>query len=127
MHELSGDVGAGARQSEDQLGVSNDEFIADRRPRATSVDLQRNQPTSPRRSHSKSGEDNTFSESVTSISATLVGALRLVASYTIRNNSDVPIGPLKSAIPVPQSSARIQLLIPGTVQESALPRSKQLN
>jgi putative salt-induced outer membrane protein len=38
------------------------------------------------------GNDNTFSESVSSVTTTLVGALSLVASHTIRHNSDVPIG-----------------------------------
>jgi putative salt-induced outer membrane protein len=42
------------------------------------------------------GGDNTFSESVTSITARLIGALNLVASYTIRNNSDVPVGTEKT-------------------------------
>ena len=42
------------------------------------------------------GSDNTFSESVTSITARLIGALNLVASYTIRNNSDVPLGTEKT-------------------------------
>ena len=34
--------------------------------------------------------------SVTSITARLIGALNLVASYTIRNNSDVPVGTEKT-------------------------------
>jgi len=42
------------------------------------------------------GSDNTFSESVTSITARLIGAFNLVASYTIRNNSDVPVGTEKT-------------------------------
>jgi len=37
----------------------------------------------------ESGGSNTFSESVTSLSARLVGRLALVASYTVRHNSDV--------------------------------------
>jgi len=37
----------------------------------------------------ESGGSNTFSESVTKLSARLVGSLALVASYTVRHNSDV--------------------------------------
>ena len=90
VHELSGDLGAGARQSEDQFGVSNDEFIATaglayKWVLSETSDFQQTFAF-------EIGEDNTFSESVTSISATLVGQLRLVGSYTIRHNSDVPIG-----------------------------------
>jgi putative salt-induced outer membrane protein len=36
------------------------------------------------------GDENTYSESVTAISARLLGDLALVASYTIKHNSDVP-------------------------------------
>jgi putative salt-induced outer membrane protein len=68
-HDLEGEVGFGARQSEDQQGVK------------FRVEV---------------GGDNTFSESVTSITARLIGALNLVASYTIRNNSDVPVGTEKT-------------------------------
>jgi len=37
----------------------------------------------------ESGQENTYTESVTAISAQVVGNLALVASYTIKNNSDV--------------------------------------
>ena len=37
----------------------------------------------------ESGEENTYLESVTALSAKLVGNLALVASYTIKNNSEV--------------------------------------
>jgi len=37
----------------------------------------------------ESGQENTYTESVTALSAQLVGNLALVASYTIKNNSDV--------------------------------------
>ncbi|MEM9208195.1 MAG: DUF481 domain-containing protein [Pseudomonadota bacterium] len=40
----------------------------------------------------ESGESNTFIESITAIKASLIGEIALVASYTIRNNSDVPAG-----------------------------------
>ena len=37
------------------------------------------------------GQDNTYIESITALRARLVGGLSLVASYTIKNNSDVPV------------------------------------
>lgn len=37
----------------------------------------------------ESGQENTYTESVSALSAQLVGNLALVASYTIKNNSDV--------------------------------------
>ena len=37
----------------------------------------------------EAGGDNTFSESLTELSAKLVGNLALVASYRVRHNSDV--------------------------------------
>jgi len=37
----------------------------------------------------ESGQENTYTESVTALSAQLVGNLALVASYTVKNNSDV--------------------------------------
>ena len=36
------------------------------------------------------GGDNTYLESVTAISAKLIGELSLVASYTVKHNTDVP-------------------------------------
>mgnify|MGYP001817612450 FL=1 len=36
------------------------------------------------------GEENTYIESVTAVSAKLLGDLALVASYTIKHNTDVP-------------------------------------
>ncbi len=38
----------------------------------------------------EAGGENTYTQSVTAISAKLLGELALVASYTIKNNSDVP-------------------------------------
>ena len=44
----------------------------------------------------ESGETNTYSESVTALKASLLGELALVASYTIKNNSDVVPGTEKT-------------------------------
>lgn len=90
VHTLTGDVGGGTRQSEDQLGVSNNEFII-----TGSLDYTWKFSETAEFGQTlavEAGEDNTFSEAVTSVSTTLIGAFRLVASYTIRHNSDVPIG-----------------------------------
>jgi putative salt-induced outer membrane protein len=40
----------------------------------------------------EAGKDNTYGESVTALAARLVGDLALVASYTIKYNSDVAPG-----------------------------------
>jgi putative salt-induced outer membrane protein YdiY len=89
-HLLSADVGVGARQSEDQLGINTDEAIYTAGMDYTwkFSDTAKFQQTLA----VEVGNDNTFSESVSSVTTTLVGALSLVASHTIRHNSDVPIG-----------------------------------
>ena len=40
----------------------------------------------------ESGSDNTYWESVSAIRSRLIGGFNLVLSYTIKNNSDVPVG-----------------------------------
>lgn len=90
VHTLTGGLGAGARQSEDQLEVSTNEFII-------TGDLAYKWQFSETAEFDQTfaveaGDSNTFSESVSSVSTTLIGAFRLVASYTIRHNSDVPVG-----------------------------------
>lgn len=93
-HSLRGEVGFGARQSEDQQGVTLNETIV-----TGLLDYQWKFSDTSEFSQLfrvEVGSDNTFSESVTSISARLIGALNLVASYTIRNNSDVPVGTEKT-------------------------------
>ena len=94
VHRLDANVGAGARQSEDQLGVTQDETIV-------TGDLDYRWKFSETAEFKQTlrveaGDENTFTEAVASIAATLVGNLRLVASYTYRNNSDVPLGSEKT-------------------------------
>jgi putative salt-induced outer membrane protein len=93
-HSLEGELGFGARQSEDQLGVSSNETIGTAllNYKWTFSDTSEFGQTL----RFELGRDNNFSESVTSITARLVGALNLVASYTIRRNSDVPVGTEKT-------------------------------
>lgn len=40
----------------------------------------------------ETGEDNTYSESVTAVTANVLGALALKVSYTVKRNSEVPPG-----------------------------------
>jgi putative salt-induced outer membrane protein len=94
VHDLVGEVGFGARQSEDQQGVNQNETIVTGLLNYTWSFSETSEFGQAFRV--EVGSDNTFSESVTSITARLVGALNLVASYTIRNNSDVPVGTEKT-------------------------------
>ena len=87
-HKLNGELGAGARQSTLQDGRSENETIFRggiyykwqfSETAAFSQDVT-----------VEAGELNTYLESVTALSAQLIGDLALVASYTIKSNSDVP-------------------------------------
>ena len=87
-HKLNAELGIGARQSEPQLGSKENETIftagayyswllsesADFRQKLTA----------------ESGGENTYLESFTALSAKILGDLALVASYTIKHNTDVP-------------------------------------
>jgi len=44
----------------------------------------------------ESGSDNTYAESVSEIRASIIGNLALVFSYTVRHNTDVPVGNVKT-------------------------------
>jgi len=86
-HSLNGELGVGARQSDLVDGTdTSDTIVTGRLTYAWQI--------SETASFSQvffveSGSSNTFSESETKLSASLVGSLALVASYTIRHNSDV--------------------------------------
>jgi putative salt-induced outer membrane protein len=89
-HTLNVEVGAGARQSELQDGMSEDDLIF-------RGGLDYKWVFSETADFSQvfvveAGDINTYIESVSAIRARLVGTLALVASYTVKNNSDVPIG-----------------------------------
>lgn len=86
-HKLNGEVGIGARQSDLADGSTESDTIFTGR-------LQYNWQISDNASFGQgllveSGDSNTFTESVTELRASLVGSLALVASYTVRHNSDV--------------------------------------
>lgn len=87
-HVLDVEIGVGARQSESQIGVKEDETIFRGGAYYTykiseTAELSQSLTT-------EAASENTFLESVSAVSAELLGDLSLVASYTIRNNSDVP-------------------------------------
>ena len=87
-HKLNANIGAGARQSEDQFGLETDETIF-----RGGVDyIWKLSETAEFRQDltAEAGDANTYVESVTAVSAKIVGAVALVASYTVKHNTDVP-------------------------------------
>jgi len=87
-HKLNAEIGAGARQSKLQTGITEDETVIRGGAYYTwdfSETAQFRQDVTV-----EAGDKNTYTESVSAISAKLLGELALVASYTIKNNSDVP-------------------------------------
>jgi len=93
-HQLNGELGVGARQSDLADGTDEKDTIYTGR-------LTYNWNISDTASFGQAflveaGSSNTFTESVTDLRAQLLGSLALVASYTIRNNSDVLPGSEKT-------------------------------
>ena len=86
-HNLSIEVGAGARQSDLTDGSSESELIF--RGGARYVWTLSETSEFKQVLNIEAGNVNTFLESITAVSAKLVGNLSLVASYTIRHNTDV--------------------------------------
>lgn len=93
-HLLTAEIGLGARQATLRDGSSQDEKIG----RAalnykwtlnSTAELLQNLSV-------EAGPDNTYFESFSAVKTTLVGSLALVASYTVKNNSDVPLGTAKT-------------------------------
>ena len=88
-HKLNAEVGAGARQSELQDGSKENETIF-----RAGMDYKWLFSETANFSQillTEGGDKNTYIESVTALSAQLVGNLALVASYTIKHNTDVPL------------------------------------
>jgi len=87
-HKLNAELGFGARQSEAQDGTEEDETIG----RGGLYYKWHFSETAEFRQDLtvETGGENTFLESVTAVSAKLMGDLALVASYTIKQNTDVP-------------------------------------
>ena len=87
-HKLNAEIGAGARQSKLQDGTKEDETIF----RGGMYYKWLFSETAEFRQDltAEGGEENTYIASVTAVSAKLLGDLALVASYTIKHNTDVP-------------------------------------
>lgn len=93
-HKLSLEIGAGARQSDLSDGTEENETIlrgGGRYRWQITETSQFSQDLSV-----ESGETNTYAESITALRTRVLGDLALVASYTIKNNSDVPAGTEKT-------------------------------
>ncbi len=87
-HKLNAEIGAGVRQSELRDGTKEDETIF-----RAGMDYKWLFSETANFSQglvAESGSKNTYLESVTALSAQLVGNLALVASYTVKHNTDVP-------------------------------------
>lgn len=93
-HKLNAEIGAGARQSDLVDGTSDSETIV---RGGLNYTWTLSETSEFRQVFTvESGSENTYLESVTALSAKLVGNLALVASYTVKNNSDVPLGTEKT-------------------------------
>ncbi len=89
-HALNGEVGAGARQADLRDGTNEDETIL-----RLSGDYLWIISETAEFSQSlaiESGSFNTYTETVTKLTADIRGNLSIVFSYTIKNNSEVPAG-----------------------------------
>lgn len=87
-HKLNAEIGGGARQSELATGDDENEFVA-RAGLNYSWQISENAAFEQQLAV-EAGDKNTYFESITRLSAGLIGKLALVASYTVKNNSDVP-------------------------------------
>lgn len=93
-HELSGEVGLGARQADRRDGTKQDRAIL----RLSGDYIWRISETSRFNQvlSIENGSDNTYVEATSSLSADIMESLAIVVSYTIRSNSDVLPGTEKT-------------------------------
>ncbi len=92
-HQLNGEIGVGLRQSDLRDGTSEDESIT-----RLSMDYTRELSETAEFKQTfgiESGSRNTYTESVSSLSADIWSNTAIVLSYTIKRNSDVPVGTVK--------------------------------
>lgn len=91
--KLDGEIGYGLRQSDLRDGTSEDESIA----RLSAIYEFRLSETAVFKQTLgiESGSDNTYTETVTSLTADVWTDLAIVLSYTIKRNSDVPVGTVR--------------------------------
>ena len=93
-HALNAELGVGARQSELVDGTDESETVF---RGALDYTWKLNSTADFRQNFLvESGSENTYLESVSAISAKLLGDLALVASFTVKSNSDVPAGTEKT-------------------------------
>jgi putative salt-induced outer membrane protein len=90
VHFLNAEIGAGARQADLVDGTSESDVILRAGVNYRWQFAERAAFTQDM--STESGEENTYVESITALKASLIGDLALVASYTIKNNSEVPAG-----------------------------------
>ncbi len=86
-HKLNAEVGLGARQSELRNGAKEDEMIGTaglyyKWLFSETADFRQNLLV-------ETGGENTYVESLSAVSAKLLGELALVASFTVKHNTDV--------------------------------------
>lgn len=93
-HKLNAEIGVGSRQSDLVDGTSENEFIV--RGGLDYRWILNDTAEFTQVLSVESGDTNTYSESITALKASLLGELALVASYTIKNNSDVVPGTEKT-------------------------------
>ena len=94
-HLLELEIGGGARQTEAQVTAEKNDDLIGRGRVAYKWNFSETSYLGET-TKVESGESNTFTESVTELRVSLVGKLFALASYTARNNSDVPPGTKKT-------------------------------
>ncbi len=88
IHKLNIEAGAGARQSTRIDGAKENETIF---RAGLNYTLQFSETAQFRQNFVvEAGQENTYLESISAVSAKLYENFALVASYTVKNNSDVP-------------------------------------
>ena len=92
-HKLNGEIGTGLRQSDLRDGTSDDESIV--RLSADYAFQLSDTAEFEQLFGIESGSDNTYTESVTRLTADVWTNLAIVLSYTVKRNSDVPVGTVK--------------------------------
>lgn len=93
-HKLNAEVGIGARQSDLIDGTSESETIL--RAAADYTWILSDTAEFTQDIAIEAGDTNTYVESITALKAQLIGRLALVASYTIRHNTEVVPGTEKT-------------------------------
>jgi putative salt-induced outer membrane protein len=88
-HDLSLEGGFGAKQATSTDGTQLENAIV--RGGLEYVFLLSDTAEFSQRVSVERGEDNTYTEAISKISARVIGDVSLVFSYTIKNNSDVPL------------------------------------